>query len=70
VTTHTDPNISGNLNTFFSAELFRIPVTSDGAATIVKIETSTPLARPDGLRTAALVLVERAKAVVVPYRPQ
>jgi hypothetical protein len=85
------------------------------AGTIVKIETSMPLSRPDGLRTVgprtliqaegqgrfteltidgnranvrvvkdglsgatgvtllgdtALVLVERAKAVVVPYRPQ
>jgi len=104
------------VNTFLSGELFRIPVNSDGSAgAIVKIETSTPLGRPDGLRTVgprtliqaegqgrvtemtidgtradvrvlkdglpaasgvtvvgdtALVLVERAKAVVVPYRPQ
>ena len=104
------------VNTFFGGELFRIPVNGDGGAgTIVKIETSMPLSRPDGLRTVgprtliqaegqgrfteltidgnranvrvvkdglsgatgvtllgdtALVLVERAKAVVVPYRPQ
>ncbi|HYT66739.1 MAG TPA: hypothetical protein VEL51_09990 [Vicinamibacterales bacterium] len=104
------------VNTFFSGEIFRIPVNADGSAgTIVKIETSMPLGRPDGLRTvgprtliqaegqgrfteltidgnraevrvvkdglagatgvtivgdSALVLVERAKAVVVPYRPQ
>jgi streptogramin lyase len=104
------------VNTFFGGELFRIPVNGDGGAgTIVKIETSVPLSRPDGLRTVgprtliraegqgrfteltidgdrakvrvvkdglsgatgvtfvgdtALVLVERAKAVVVPYRPQ
>ena len=33
-------------------ELFRIPVNADGSAgTIVKIETSIPLTRPDGLRT-------------------
>jgi hypothetical protein len=102
------------VNTFLSGELFRIPVNTDGSAgTIVKVETSVPLARPDGLRTVgprtliqaegqgrlaeltidgnragvrvvkdgltaasgvtvvgdtALVLVERAKAVVVPYR--
>lgn len=102
------------VNTFFGGELFRIPVNADGrAGTIVKIETSVPLSRPDGLRTvgprtliqaegqgrvteltiegnranvrvirdgltgptgvtligdAVLVLVERAKAVVVPYR--
>jgi len=104
------------VNTFFSGEIFRIPVNADGSAgTIVKIETSMPLGRPDGLRTVgprtliqaqgqgrfteltidgnradvrvvkdgltaatgvtvvgntALVLVDRAKAVVVPYRPQ
>jgi streptogramin lyase len=104
------------VNTFFGGELFRIPVNADGGAgTIVKIETSIPLTRPDGLRTVGprtliqaegqerfteltidgnqanvrvvkdglsgptgitlvgdtvLVLVERAKAVVVPYRPQ
>ena len=104
------------VNTFFSGEIFRIPVSGDGSAgTIVKIETSMPLGRPDGLRTVgprtliqaegqgrftelmidgnraevrvvkdglagvtavtlvgdtALVLVERAKAVVVPYRRQ
>ena len=102
------------VNTFISGELFRIPVNSDGSAgAIVKIETSIPLGRPDGLRTVgprtliqaegqgrvteltidgtradvrvlkdgltaasgvtvvgdtALVLVERAKAVAVPYR--
>src|SRR6476620_4604612 len=104
------------VNTFFGGELFRIPVNADGSAgTIVKIETSIPLTRPDGLRTVgpktliqaegqgrmteltidgnradvrvvkdgltgatgvtrvgdtALVLVERAKAVVVPYPRQ
>lgn len=104
------------VNTFFAGELFRIPVNADGGAgTIVKIETSMPLSRPDGLRSVgprtliqaegqgrfteltidgnranvrvikdglsgatgvtlvgdtALVLVERAKAVVVRYRPQ
>jgi len=105
-----------HVNTFFSGEIFRIPVGTDGTAgTIVKIETSMPLSRPDGLRSVgpktliqaegqgrfteltidgnraevrvvkdglsgatgvtlvgdtALVLVERAKAVVVPYRRQ
>jgi streptogramin lyase len=40
------------VNTFFGGELFRIPVNADGGAgTIVKIETSIPLTRPDGLRT-------------------
>lgn len=104
------------VNTFFSGRLFRIPVNADGSAgSIVPIETSLPLNRPDGLRTvgpktliqaegqgrlteltindnraavrvvqdgltaaagvtivgnSALVLVERAKAVVVPYRAQ
>ena len=104
------------VNTFLSGKLFRIPVNGDGSAgTIVPIETSMPLNRPDGLRTvgpqtliqaegqgrvteltikgnraevrvlqegltaasgvtvvggSALVLVERARAVVVPYRPQ
>jgi sugar lactone lactonase YvrE len=104
------------VNTFRSGELFRIPVNTDGSAgTIVKVETSVPLGRPDGLRTvgprtliqaegegrlteltidgnradvrvvkdgltaasgvtivgdSAFVLVERAKAVIVPYRPQ
>ena len=104
------------VNTFFGGKLLRIPVNADGSAgTIVPIETSLPLTRPDGLRTTgpqtfiqaegqgrvteltikgnraevrvlregltgatgvtlvggnALVLVERAKAVAVPYRPQ
>ena len=40
------------VNTFFGGEIFRIPVNADGSAgAIVKIETSMPLARPDGLRT-------------------
>jgi len=102
------------VNTFFSGELFRIPVNADGSAGApVKIETSMPLSRPDGLRTVgpqtllqaegqgrvaeltikgdraevrvlqealkgatgvtmvgdtAFVLVERARAVTVPYR--
>jgi sugar lactone lactonase YvrE len=104
------------VNTFFGGEIFRIPVNADGSAgTIVKIETSMPLSRPDGLRTvgprtliqaegqgrvteltidgnkadvrvvkdgltaasgvtivgdSAFVLVERTKAVIVPYRPR
>jgi streptogramin lyase len=102
------------VNTFNTGRLFRIPVKADGSAgTIEPIETSAPLGRPDGLRTAgprtliqaegqgrlteltitgnraevrvvqdgltaasgvtivggtALVLVERARAIVVPYR--
>ena len=40
------------VNTFFGGEIFRIPVNADGSAgTMVKIETSMPLSRPDGLRT-------------------
>jgi sugar lactone lactonase YvrE len=104
------------VNTFNTGKLFRIPVKPDGSAgSIVPIETSMPLVRPDGLRSVgprtliqaeqqgrvaeltisgdraevrvvqdgltrasgvtlvgntALVLVELAKAVVVPYRPQ
>jgi glucose/arabinose dehydrogenase len=104
------------VNTFFTGRLFRIPVNADGSAgALVPIETSMPLSRPDGLRTAgprtliqaegqgrlaeltidgnradvrvlsegmrgatgvtlvgdtALVLVERARAVAVPYRPR
>jgi sugar lactone lactonase YvrE len=104
------------VNTFFGGELFRIPVDAAGrAGTVVKIETSLPLSRPDGLRAVGprtliqaegqgrvaeltidgdranvrvirdgltgptgvtrvgdtvLVLVERAKAVAVPYRPE
>ena len=102
------------VNTFNTGRLFRIPVNADGSAgAIVPIETSMPLSRPDGLRTAgprtliqaeqggrvaeltisgnraevrvlrdgltrssgvtlvgdsAFVLVEFARAVVVPYR--
>jgi streptogramin lyase len=124
----TDPKLAGvdgvalladgavYVNTFFSGEIFRIPVNADGSAgTLAKIETSMPLSRPDGLRTVgpltliqaegqgrlteltikdnraevrvlqeglkaatgvtvvgdtALVLVERARAVAVPYRPR
>jgi streptogramin lyase len=104
------------VNTFFSGEIFRIPVNKDGSAgTLEKIETSVPLSRPDGLRTVgpqtliqaegqgrlaeltikgnraevrvlqeglkqatgvtmvgstAFVLVERARAVAVPYPPK
>jgi streptogramin lyase len=104
------------VNTFFSGEIFRIPVNSDGSAgALMKIETSMPLTRPDGLRTVgpqtliqaegggrvaeltikgdraevrvlqegmkaatgvtivgdtAFVLIERARAVAVPYRKQ
>ena len=40
------------VNTFISGQLFRIPVNADGSAgTMVPIETSMPLDRPDGLRT-------------------
>jgi sugar lactone lactonase YvrE len=61
----TDPQLSvidglaflgdGSLyvNEFMSGKLFRIPVNADGSAgAIVPIETSMPLNRPDGLRTA------------------
>jgi streptogramin lyase len=104
------------VNTFLSGRLFRIPVNADGSAgTMVPIETSMPLNRPDGLRavgpqtliqaegqgrvaeltikgdraevrvlregltgasgvtlvgSSAIVLVERAKGVAVPYPPQ
>lgn len=103
------------VNTFDTGRLFRIPVRADGrAGAVIRIETSLPLVRPDGLRTAgprtliqteqqgrvaelvidgnraevrvlrdglprasgvtlvgesALVLVDFARAVVVPYRP-
>jgi len=41
------------VNVFNTGKLFRIPVNADGSAgTIVPIETSMPLVRPDGLRTA------------------
>lgn len=41
------------VNEFMSGKLFRIPVNADGSAgAIVPIETSMPLTRPDGLRTA------------------
>jgi sugar lactone lactonase YvrE len=102
------------VNTFTTGKLFRIPVNADGSAgAIVPIETSIPLVRPDGLRSAgpqtliqaegqgrvaeltirgnraevrvlpdgltgatgvtlvgnsALVLVDRTRAVVLPYR--
>ena len=40
------------VNNFATGKLFRIPVNSDGSAgTMVPIETSLPLVRPDGLRT-------------------
>jgi len=40
-------------NNFATGKLFRIPVNADGSAgAIVPIETSMPLGRPDGLRTA------------------
>ena len=40
-------------NNFASGKLFRIPVKADGSAgAIVPIETSLPLVRPDGMRTA------------------
>src|SRR5213595_3001067 len=41
------------VNTFDTGRLFRIPVKPDGSAgPIVPIETSLPLVRPDGLRSA------------------
>ncbi len=41
------------VNEFTKGELYRVPVNADGsAAAIVPIETSMPLVRPDGLRTA------------------
>jgi sugar lactone lactonase YvrE len=41
------------VNNFATGRLFRIPVNADGSAgAIVPIETSMPLVRPDGLRTA------------------
>jgi uncharacterized protein DUF4440 len=41
------------VNTFNTGRIFRIPVNADGTAgAIVPIETSMPLVRPDGLRTA------------------
>jgi sugar lactone lactonase YvrE len=41
------------VNDFTSGKLFRIPVNADGSAgALVPIETSMPLGRPDGLRSA------------------
>src|SRR5688500_3855846 len=41
------------VNNFSTGKLFRIPVNGDGSAgAMVPIETSMPLVRPDGLRTA------------------
>jgi sugar lactone lactonase YvrE len=41
------------VNVFTTGKLFRIPVNADGTAgALVPIETSLPLTRPDGLRTA------------------
>jgi streptogramin lyase len=41
------------VNEFIAGKLFRIPVNADGSAgALVPIETSIPLARPDGLRAA------------------
>jgi sugar lactone lactonase YvrE len=40
-------------NNFASGRLYRVPVNADGSAgAVVPIETSIPLVRPDGLRTA------------------
>ena len=50
------------VNTFFSGEIFRIPVNSDGSpGPLVKIETSLPLMRPDGLRTVGPQTVIQAE---------
>lgn len=41
------------VNVFTTGKLFRIPMNADGTAgALVPIETSLPLTRPDGLRTA------------------
>lgn len=40
------------VNTFFAGGLFRISINADGSGALTKIETSLPLTRPDGLRTA------------------
>ena len=41
------------VNNFMTGKLYRIPVNADGSAgAVVPIETSLPLVRPDGLRTA------------------
>lgn len=40
-------------NNFTSGKLYRVPVNADGSAgAVIPIETSLPLVRPDGLRTA------------------
>ena len=51
------------VNEFMSGKLFRIPVNPDGSAgAIVPIETSMPLNRPDGLRTAGPHEVDPGRA--------
>ena len=55
------------VNNIATGKLYRIPVKSDGSAgAIVPIETSMPLGRPDGLRTAGprtLIQAEQAGRV-------
>ena len=55
------------VNNIATGKLYRIPVKSDGSAgAIVPIETSMPLGRPDGLRTASprtLIQAEQAGRV-------
>jgi len=55
------------VNNIGTSRLFRIPVKADGSAgAIVPIETSMPLGRPDGLRTAGpkkLIQAEQAGRV-------
>jgi hypothetical protein len=55
-------------NNFATGKLFRIPVNADGSAGAVQpIETSIPLVRPDGLRTAwALTQTPRSLSVKLP----
>lgn len=52
------------VNNIATGKLFRIPVKADGSAgAIVPIETSMPLGRPDGLRTAGLRTLIQAEQV-------
>ena len=52
------------VNTFNTGKIFRIPVNADGSAgALVPIETSIPLGRPDGLRTAGPQTLIQAEGV-------
>jgi hypothetical protein len=47
------------LNCFFSGELFRAAIQTDGTAgPLTKIETSLPFTRPDGLRTVGSKMLQ------------